>query len=267
LAAFNCSPAAGSLFLIGATDVSCTATDTVGNVGSCSFRVFVLGARVLKTNVLAELRARFAVAGEEERERLEDAIEELSRSLAPGLWIDDDHLTRKGSEVFEREKEAVEKLEHLLEDDDDVSISASFVPAWIEMLVRADRLLAALAIHDAALGGASPAILDAAERELAEGDREAARGDFEDAIREYRDAWRAARRPGITGTFRIVDGMWRMDCMGQPGISCTIQATSDFVTWTDVHTSTLGTDGRLVFQEPRVMRARFFRVVPTAGTY
>ena len=41
----SCVPASGSLFAIGASTVSCTATDHVGNAASGSFVVTVLGAR------------------------------------------------------------------------------------------------------------------------------------------------------------------------------------------------------------------------------
>jgi hypothetical protein len=40
--AVTCAPASGSLFAVGATLVSCTATDAVGNVGSATFTVTVV---------------------------------------------------------------------------------------------------------------------------------------------------------------------------------------------------------------------------------
>lgn len=264
----NCSPGPGH-FPIGANDISCTATDAVGNVGTCKFRVLVLGARTLKTNVLAELKALLAAStNERDQERLEDAIENLARSLASGLFIDDDHLRAKdGSQVFGREKEAVEKLLHLVEDNDRSDIPIGTLEDLIDQLVRADRLLAALAIHEAQQAGAPAAAINQAEHELAEGDEELAEGDFEHAISEYGDAWKAVARPRITGTVTLANGIWRMDCMGLPGLSCSIQATSDFVTWTIVHTSVIGADGRMIFEDPSAgsRPARFYRVVANAA--
>jgi hypothetical protein len=41
----SCTPASAAVFAIGSTTVACTATDHVGNAGSGSFRVTVLGAK------------------------------------------------------------------------------------------------------------------------------------------------------------------------------------------------------------------------------
>ncbi|HEX6132074.1 MAG TPA: HYR domain-containing protein, partial [Actinomycetota bacterium] len=51
--AVTCSPASGSTFAVGATTVTCTATDAAGNTGSRSFTVTVRGPVALATDLCA----------------------------------------------------------------------------------------------------------------------------------------------------------------------------------------------------------------------
>ncbi|XP_071954522.1 uncharacterized protein [Antedon mediterranea] len=49
----TCTPASGSIFDVGSTIVTCSATDYIGNLGSCSFVVHVIGQTFnVKNNVL-----------------------------------------------------------------------------------------------------------------------------------------------------------------------------------------------------------------------
>jgi photosystem II stability/assembly factor-like uncharacterized protein len=293
----TCVPPSGRLFPIGANDVSCTAPDGAGGTLRCGFRVLVLGARVLKTNVLQELVAlRATTTNERDLERLDEAITKLQRSLSPSLFIDQDHLDpKRGEKVFHFEKEAVKELLELIEDDDDDSrgegglverrggdegdgdghgddddnvvvpstIDVAVVQGFIDRIVRADRLLAALAINEAQMRGAAPEIIAAAERELAKGDRKLKKGDFEEAIEEYGEAWEDAMATGIVGTACLREGVWRMDCMGQSGTLCAIQCSSDLVNWTTLALRNIGVDGRLAFEDPSAgsVGMRFYRVV------
>ena len=50
-----CAPAAGGLFAIGTTTVTCTAKDAGGNTATASFGVTVLGAKDQLTNLTREV--------------------------------------------------------------------------------------------------------------------------------------------------------------------------------------------------------------------
>ncbi|MFN0214010.1 MAG: HYR domain-containing protein [Saprospiraceae bacterium] len=50
----NCTPASGSVFNVGQTNVTCTAKDNVGNVASCSFKITVLDLEAPKITCPAD---------------------------------------------------------------------------------------------------------------------------------------------------------------------------------------------------------------------
>ena len=60
---------------------------------------------------------------------------------------------------------------------------------WMERLVRADRLLAQVALDEAAASGVNPAKLAEDLEELAKGDRDRDEEKFDRAIDHYRKAW------------------------------------------------------------------------------
>lgn len=74
--AVSCTPASGSVFAIGTTTVSCTATDTAGNTATASFVVTVVGA----VAQLADLRA--AVTGVGPGTSLADKVAAAQAALA-----------------------------------------------------------------------------------------------------------------------------------------------------------------------------------------
>jgi hypothetical protein len=53
-----CEPASGSMFAVGSTTVSCTASDAAGNSASKSFSVSVIGAREQIANLIEFIRSR-----------------------------------------------------------------------------------------------------------------------------------------------------------------------------------------------------------------
>ncbi len=55
VASFSCSQSSGSVFPVGKTTVSCTATDAAGNVATASFDVTVLGANDQIANLIARV--------------------------------------------------------------------------------------------------------------------------------------------------------------------------------------------------------------------
>jgi Tol biopolymer transport system component len=182
----------GSTFPIGTTTVTWTAMDMAANLASCTLNVTVLGARAVKENALADLIAlRAAVTNSDDREQLDEAIGELRASLSPALWINQVHLQlRGGDDVFDNEKKSVSDLQKLMKNKRS-SISDAALQSAINGCVKADRLLAEIAITEAAPSGRASDI-EEARRELARGDSEAADGKFAQAIERYSHAWKKA---------------------------------------------------------------------------
>jgi hypothetical protein len=184
------SPASGSVFPIGTTTVTATATDFCGNTNSCSFTVEVLGARGVKQHVLDELVAlHVPMRHGADAYKLELAIEFLTASLDPALWVDQTHVAAvNGGMVFQREKQTVEKLQQVIKSKRSEILKAT-LQNFIDRLLRSDRLLAVVAINEAIAAGGNPMGIALAQKELARGDAYAAAGRLSDAIEGYRIAW------------------------------------------------------------------------------
>jgi HYR domain-containing protein len=181
------APASGSTFPLGTTTVTSTAVDPAGNTASCSFQATVLGPLGVKQNVLDQLVALLPTVTGENQTKLSDAIEEITDSLKPALWIDETHLQPgKGGDVFEEEEDAVEKLGEL----QGVAGSQGF----IDRIVKADRLLADVAINVAIAAQGDPKAIAKAQEKLARGDSDIAAGKFENGIERYREAWKWANK-------------------------------------------------------------------------
>jgi hypothetical protein len=114
----NCSPLSGSTFPIGTTRVQCTAKDASQNTASCTFTVTVRGARDTKIGVLNQLVAlRASVTDRQDRNRLDNAIKDLTDAVNASLWIDSAHPKPKGGQnVFNEEIEVVNTLRQLIKD-------------------------------------------------------------------------------------------------------------------------------------------------------
>jgi len=180
-----CVPPSGSVFPVGQSPVTCTATDSDAETNICSFTVTVLSARDIKEKLLAELIAlRATFTDRNDRRQLDAAIRHLIASLAPELWADEMHLNRnRGGTVFHEEKLAGIQLCHLLRRH----IPLPFVPH--NFLTQADSLLAVVAIEDAIAASASSKKIAQAQRFLARGDAEAVDTKCHNGIEEYRKAW------------------------------------------------------------------------------
>jgi hypothetical protein len=191
--AHTCLPPSGSLFPIGTTLVNCTATDAAANTTAESFTISVLGARGTKQNVLAGLQSLVSsTANHDERKKLAKAAGEIEESLAASLWVDETHVhEKKGSRVFQSEKNAVETLWDLKKRHHN-STPDSILQALIDRIVRCDRLLATTAIADAVAGDGDAHDIHKAIRERDRGDEDAARRKFASAIEHYREAWSKA---------------------------------------------------------------------------
>lgn len=164
----------------------------------------------MKQQVLADmLELQDEIRGHVDRKRLDGAIDSLTESLDPDLWVDDFHpQPRGGWKVFERERQTVAQLDHLLWFGRDWPWegtthrrhfgTAGTVRDLIDRIVSVDRALAEIAIADAR--GGNPWKLWVARKELQKGNDEAAEGEAEDAIEHYRHAWRKALQAGTAGT-------------------------------------------------------------------
>ena len=143
--------------------------------------------------MLAEITTELADAARRDRPELRSAVRQLRESLDAGLWVDGNHLrARHGGEVFESEKEAIQKLEQLLRDRKS-EVADATLKSWIERLVAADRTLARIAIDDARAAGGNARDLAEAEKEMLKAAAALAKGQQHDAIEHYRNAWKKAQ--------------------------------------------------------------------------
>ncbi len=257
-----CVPPSGSAFSLGTNNVVCTATDAAGNFAVCRFQVVVLGARGLKQGVLAELIAlRAGVTDKQDGQRLDQAIEHLTRSLDADLWVDQTHLELKqGERAFKEEKETVKHLFDALKRES-TTLSAVVIQDLIERIVRADQLLAAVAIAEAEVAGDANRI-SAAQREFARGEAETAEGNPDKAIEHYAHAWRDTTHSKITNFVRAPDGRSQLQFLGEPLQKYAIQCSTDLKTWTTLDTRTADTDGIIEYDDAGAgkLPARFYRI-------
>jgi hypothetical protein len=205
------------LFPIGVTPVYVQATDTSSNIAQCAFDVTVLGARGVKSNILAKLVTLRATATTridcwELDEAIEDMIDALGLDVpgaprwvqdahhAPNcrghhhhprlpLWLDETHVNPVAAWwVFSSEKDAVKELLEIIRARKS-KIPDATAQSLIDRIVKCDRLLAVVAIQDATAAGARPRRIDQAQRELVQGDQDAAAGRPAQAIEHYWHAW------------------------------------------------------------------------------
>jgi alpha-tubulin suppressor-like RCC1 family protein len=190
----TCVPRSGRVFPIGTTSVRCTATDVSGNVASTNFQVTVLGAQGVISNVLSDLVALSnSFTPPLAPAYLNIAISNLQQSLAPSFWIDQTHLDKShGVTIFNDEQAAVQNLSLLIKKGNSGKIPNVAMQDFIKRIVKSDRLLALVAIQDAAKVRASPKKLAKAMQALAKGDAEVARLQYGMAIGYYWNAWNYA---------------------------------------------------------------------------
>lgn len=145
--------------------------------------------------MLEELEGlRATVTDKKDGKKLDEAIDPLTKSLDPDLWVDDVHLDPKhGDKVFNEEKDAVVKLVELIKDKKSTLYNSATLMDFINRLLKADRAIASIAIHDAVSAGGKPNQIDKANEELSKGDAKAADSKFADAFEHYRNAWQHAQ--------------------------------------------------------------------------
>jgi len=143
--------------------------------------------RVLKQGALTSLRALLPTGNKQKDTKIKQAIERLQQSLASKLWLDDSHLTQKGKKVFDREKQAVDKLRQ-------IKNPPPTVASVINTLVAVDRALARTAIGEATTSGGRAKKLAEAEKEMQKASKEIAKGHPAQAIEHYGNAWKKAQQ-------------------------------------------------------------------------
>ena len=200
LASLVSSMASGSVFPLGATVVSHTATDLAGNEYSSSHVVTVLGPRDLKQRAIDALSPYV-----DESKRIAKAIKQIEKSLDAKLWVDGLHLdSEHGKKVFGKEWKAVKNLRRLLKRPDKFSDGAvSAAQTATAYLVQADRLLASVKIQETQ----DAPVLDSEKRQrkvdklLAKANTQMDKGDAaidagkpDKAIKHYGKAWKYANK-------------------------------------------------------------------------
>ena len=124
-------------------------------------------------------------------DRLTDAIRKLDDASNSTVWLPDgNHLScTQGDAIFNRYKDAVQKLMEMIRDTSTPSVPDATIQNWINVLVAIARDLAQTAITEASASGIAQGKIDKASADLAQGDADAARGSFDNAIEDYRKAW------------------------------------------------------------------------------
>ena len=166
---------------------TCTVTMDQERAVTATFDVVAQTPRSLKQEAVASLEALLPTGHHQADRKIHEAIEEISDSLKPRLWLDDAHLTVAGKRVFHEEREAARALQ-------DIRNPAVDVATVLDSLVAADEALARTAIDEAAAAGGDPTKLARAERQMDRAAELAAMGHFAKAIRHYERAWIKAQR-------------------------------------------------------------------------
>jgi uncharacterized repeat protein (TIGR01451 family) len=221
-------------------------------------------ARGLKRAVLAEIiAARATATSPTDQDRLDKAIEYLTAALGSSLWINDNHLVPKfGQTVFQKEKDAVNKLNDLI-GDRRTEIPAATLQSWADRLVQADRILAVVSVDEAEAGGGNPAKIAQDREEIAKGDADAAAGREENAIEHYRNAWKHAVHLQVHSSLNIAGGQAELQFLAFPGERYVIQTSTDLVNWTTLTTVTANTSGVINYTDSSATgeSRRFYRAV------
>lgn len=196
---------APTVFPVGATIITWTATDASGNSASADqiITIIPIEPRVLKQEAIEDLES---INGESKhtQKEIDKAIKEIGKSLDAKLWIDDVTLdSKKGHKVFDSEKKAVKSLMKTLEDKKKKHVASDdakpIIQGVIDSLVSIDRQLATDAFEEANTSDnqsdkKSKKELDKSEKELAKGDSEESKDKFDKAIDKYKKVWKHAQK-------------------------------------------------------------------------
>ena len=167
-----------------------------------SFQIDGFGSLVRSTEAIRnELNdALGSATNNKDIDRLTDAIRKLDDASNSDVWLSDgDHLVcNRGDSIFNRYKDAVQKLMDMIQETSTPAIPDATIQNWINTLVAINRDLAETAITEAEARGVDPRKIAKALGDFATGDADAARGNFDNAIEDYRKAWNAVMDCNLT---------------------------------------------------------------------
>jgi hypothetical protein len=175
----------------GTTTVTGSTTDRAGNTATttASITITLQSIRAQKQNVLIQISAAQSSGTKHDGNMLKVARDALAASIDPALWAVGNHLqVHGGVKVFEKEKQAVDKLQEMLVDTG-TAIPAVTLTGWITSLTTADRVLAKTQLDDAVAAGGTASFLSESQANLAAGDQKRSAGDNSGAINDYKNAW------------------------------------------------------------------------------
>ncbi|MDE3153866.1 MAG: hypothetical protein KGN76_02135 [Acidobacteriota bacterium] len=166
------------------------ATDPNYTIVFANGTLTVVGLQQVKQTARAAIAALKPTGSRQMDHEIDEALREIDDSLNPKLWADDSHLTAKGQQVFEEEREAVSELtEHEIQRRAPAALVTALA-AQADVLVKVDRALAQLTLDEATAAGINAQWLADPTRDLAQGDAQATKpGGGDEAIQHYRDAW------------------------------------------------------------------------------
>ncbi len=150
--------------------------------------------RKYKQNILSDLTAlRSTVTNKQVGQKLDQAIQDLTNSLAPSLWVGGNTLEpRHGAMVFSAEKDAVVFMTDLIKTNNGGLASA--LQGLVNHVITADHGLAGIALHQAIIANGAANLIAQAQNELTQGDSDAGTGKFSVAIEDYQNAWQHAQQ-------------------------------------------------------------------------
>jgi outer membrane protein assembly factor BamB/predicted AlkP superfamily pyrophosphatase or phosphodiesterase len=124
-------------------------------------------------------------------------VEEKGKPLAEPLWVDASHLSmEEGAEVFKAERKAVQQLMAAYEPDGKLARPAPELKAELVTIIlkilKADRLLAKIAIDAAVAAGVPAAELQDAYEALEAAEQAVAEEEYAKAVKYYGEAWEVA---------------------------------------------------------------------------
>jgi hypothetical protein len=178
----------------GTTTVTGTTTDRAGNTATATatITITIQSLRAQKQKVLIQISAAHTAASKYDAPRLKVARDAVAASIDPALWGEGNRLqVHGGVKVFEKEKQAVEKLTEMRADPR-TQVPGATLLGWIDVLTEADRTLARTAIDDAIASSGDPAKIADAQADLAAGDLKRSAGSDGLAIEDYKNAWMKA---------------------------------------------------------------------------
>lgn len=145
-------------------------------------------ADLAKLGVLEDLKELYATLPRgKAKDKLKEAIDNLTKSLKPEYWADGSHLVEPGGyRVFDYENTAESKLR------EGMRYGLPDMMGYVATLVAVDRKLAQTALDEAIAAGGKADKIAQAQAYLLKGDTEYAAKKYDGAINNYKNAWKAA---------------------------------------------------------------------------